>query len=118
MWVMTLEKWFTTGCKDIVKGAKAITGGIAKIDTPANQALVEGVTATAFPSAEPIEEMAFQVLGKALTAVKAAGTAASQNGVSLQLDSTASTDLQALIPAIEAFHKTQGNKQPALPPSK
>jgi len=118
MWVMTLEKWFTTGCKDIVKGAKAIGAGIAKVDTPATQALIEGVTSTAFPQAEPIEEMAFQMLGKALTAVKAAGAAASANGVSLTLDATASTDLQALIPAVEGFHKTQGNKQPAAAPAK
>jgi hypothetical protein len=109
----TLEKWFTTAAKDIVKGSKATAAAIQKIDNPTSQALVEGISATAFPQAVPIEEAAFKVLGKALTAVKAAGAAAAQNGTSLQLDAATSADLQALVPTIEGFAKNQGAVQPA-----
>jgi hypothetical protein len=109
----SLEKFFTTAAKDIVKGSKAVATAIQKIDNPTDQALVEGVTATAFPQAVPVEEAAFHLLGKALTAVKAAGAAAAQNGTSLQLDAATSTSLQALVPLLEGFAKNQGTPQPA-----
>ena len=94
---MTLGSFFTTIFNAIHKGAKAASAEIAKIDTPGNEAVVEGLTTLIDPAAAAAETAAFSVLGTAAAAVNSVDQADLANGINVQLDSVAATAVKALI---------------------
>lgn len=107
----SIGHFFTAVAQDIVKGAKAIGGAMAKIQ--ATEPVIEGLSALVFPGAVAIEQAAFRLLGESLSAIQKAGDAAAQNGVNLQLDAALVAEIKVLIADIEAFAKSQGTQKPA-----
>lgn len=78
--------------------APAIAADVAK-DAPEVEALIE----LAFPGAAALEQTALNAFEVIVTAVEAAGSTASANGLSVSLDKTLIADIQAVLPALKAF---------------
>lgn len=88
------------GFQDVVKGEQAVSKFIAKIDTPDNQALVEGLTAIVpgvGSQAVLVERGVFAVAGEVASVLKDFDTASVEKLVNAGLDRTVITDFQNLI---------------------
>lgn len=107
----SIGHFFATMSSDIVKGARAVGGAMAKAGSA--EATVEGITALLFPQAVELERGAFALLGMAAQAVSATGAAAGANGINLTLDAQLVADIKALIPAIEQYSQSVGVQKPA-----
>lgn len=91
---------FATGLSEVVKGEQAVQKFIASINTPANQATVEALTALVptYGSAAVVAERAvFAVAGEVASALKDFDAASVEKLVNAGLDKTVLTDFQSLI---------------------
>lgn len=111
----SIEHFFASVGKDVVKFAKAVGPQVAKADATleANKPLIEGLTSLVSPQAAAIEDAAFALLGKASAAASDVSNAANAGGLSLSLDAQTIADIKALYPAIEAFAASRGIVKPA-----
>ena len=97
---------FATGLSDVVKGEQAVQKFLAKIDTPANQATVEAITALIpnYGSAGVVVERGvFAVAGEVAALLKDFDSASVEKLVNAGLDKTVLTDFQNLIKSTPSF---------------
>lgn len=94
--------FFASFFHDLHVGSQKVEAAIAKVDTPQNQAVVEGLTSLVDPQATTAERIAFGLLGTAAQAVNGVDAAGIANGVNIQLDQQASAEIQQLISATGA----------------
>lgn len=89
-----------SGFQDLVKGEQAVQKFLAKIDTPANQAIVEGLTAI-IPvygaAGVAVERGVFAVAGEVAGVLKDFDAASVEKLVNAGLDKAVITDFQTLI---------------------
>lgn len=88
------------GFQDVVKGEQAVSKFLASIDTPQNQAIVEGLTAIVpvYGSAGvTVERGVFAVAGEVANVLKDFDAASIEKLVNAGLDKTVITDFQNLI---------------------
>lgn len=104
--------FFATVAGDVVKGARAVAGAMAKAQKAEPE--IEAITALLFPQAVELERGAFALLGMAAQAVTEAGDAAEANGLNIALDKQLVADIKALIAAIDQYAKTAGMAKPAV----
>ena len=102
--------FFATVAGDVVKGARAVAGAMAKAQKAEPE--IEALTALFFPQAVELERGAFALLGMAAQAVTEAGDSAEANGLNIALDKQLVADIKALIGAIEQYAKTAGMAKP------
>jgi hypothetical protein len=89
-----------TGLSDVVKGEQAVQKFLAKIDTPANQATVEAITALIpnYGSAGVlVERGVFAVAGEVASLLKDFDAASVEKLVNAGLDKTVLTDFQNIL---------------------
>jgi hypothetical protein len=110
MTLSKIEAWFGKIAHAIVKGAGDADKVAAKIQEAAP--IVEGVTTAVFPTAEPVEALAFGILGKAAAAAQATGAAAGADGLNLTLDAETVAEIKALAAEIEAAAKSANVAKP------
>lgn len=102
--------FFASVAQDVVKISKVTVPIVAKLEEAAPT--IELVSGLIYPEASAIERGAFALLGMASQAVQDAGDTAASSGVNLSLDKQTIADIQALIPAIEAYAKQFGVAKP------
>ena len=92
-----------SGLSDIVKGEQAVVKFISKIDTPANQAIVEGLTAL-IPdygaSGVAVERGVFAVAGEVAAVLSKFDEASAQKLIDAGLDKAVIDDFLALLKSV------------------
>jgi hypothetical protein len=87
----------------VKKGLEAAEGDAVKVAAfiESNSTEITALASLAGPGASKASEVGLALLNTAITAVKGAGDAASQNGLTISLDQAAIADVKAVIAAIE-----------------
>jgi hypothetical protein len=88
---------------DILKLAAKAPAAVADVEKDAPE--VEALVNLAFPGAAAVEDAALAVFESICDAVEAAGPAAAANGLSVSLDKTLVTKVQAILPALKTAAK-------------
>jgi hypothetical protein len=95
---------FLAAAKDfkaaVLKAADEAPVILADVEKDAPE--VEALTELAFPGAAAIEQTAVDAFEVIADAVEAAGSAAAQNGVNVQLDQNTIAAVQKVLPALKA----------------
>jgi hypothetical protein len=108
---MSVDGFFATAAKDLVKTGRAVRGAFEKVgsdapklvkDVAADLPTIEAITNLVAPGAVALEETAFRVLSVIAVAVEAAGDAAQANGLSVAIDNALIVDVKAAIAAVKA----------------
>jgi hypothetical protein len=95
---------------DVVNAAKKLKAGLEDAGDDAvkvaawlqnNQALIEKLAGLAGTGAASVSAVGLNLVSLAVTAVKSAGAGAAANGISIPLDQSAISAVEALIAAIE-----------------
>jgi len=103
MKIAVLETKLVDVAKKIKAGLEAAEGDAVKVAAflESNSAEMTALAALAGPGASAATTVGLGLLNTAITAVKGAGDAASANGLSVSLDSSAIAEIKAVIAAIE-----------------
>jgi len=107
------QAWYARAATALKRAALAVKNEILKIagEAPAVMAdlqkaapTVEGITNLVLgPGATAIETVAMDVFGVVAKAIEDAGSAATNNGLSLSLDAQIVADVQAILPTVKKF---------------
>jgi len=103
MTVATLETDLLDVAKKVKLGLEAAEGDAVKVAAflEQNSTEITALASLAGPGASKVSQVGLALLNTAITAVKGAGDAASQNGLSVSLDAAAVADVKSVIAAIE-----------------
>ena len=107
---MSVQGFFATTARDLVKMGRTVKGAFEKVgadapqlvkDVAADMPTIEAITNLVAPGALALEETAFNVFGVIATAVEAAGDAARADGLSVTIDKNLIADVKLAVAALK-----------------